>query len=327
MASDLASVLDGTRRWAIAEGDCLDVMRQLPPGSCHLALASPPYEAARTYSVGFDLKGQDWVDWMIPRVLEACRVTQGIVLINAAGQVRQHQYSPVVEWLVADLTRQYGIVCGPAPYCFFRFGIPGSGREHYHRRDWEPVYAFCRPEVLPLSWSDNTAMGHPPKYAPGGAMSHRLTSGQRVNKPRKVMTRKREGTRPGDNPYHAPTLANPGNVIREQYDAEEVRQLFEDSVCGRLEPGDVIRCMVGGGAMGSRLAHANEAAFPERLVEFLVRSYCPPGGVVLDPFSGSGTTAAVALRHGRRAIGIDLRASQAGLACKRLAGETPSLFS
>jgi 16S rRNA G966 N2-methylase RsmD len=37
-----------------------------------------------------------------------------------------------------------------------------------------------------------------------------------------------------------------------------------------------------------------------------VKTYCPKDGVVLDPFSGSGVTAIEALRHGRRAIAIDL---------------------
>jgi site-specific DNA-methyltransferase (adenine-specific) len=39
---------------------------------------------------------------------------------------------------------------------------------------------------------------------------------------------------------------------------------------------------------------------------------------VLDPFSGSGTTAEATIRHGRRAIGLDLRRSQCTLARRRL---------
>ena len=131
--------------------------------------------------MGFALQGQGWVDWMIPRVVEMCRATAGLVCINMAGQRIDHKYQPVVEWLVADLTRHHGVVCGPAPYVYYRFGIPGSGGSHYHRRDWEPCYVFCRPEVLPLAWSCNTAEGHPPKWAPGGEMSNRLASGARVN--------------------------------------------------------------------------------------------------------------------------------------------------
>lgn len=48
------------------------------------------------------------------------------------------------------------------------------------------------------------------------------------------------------------------------------------------------------------------AMFPERLVEPCILAGCPVGGVVLDPFLGSGTTGAVAKRLGRQYIGIDL---------------------
>jgi DNA modification methylase len=45
---------------------------------------------------------------------------------------------------------------------------------------------------------------------------------------------------------------------------------------------------------------------------------CPPGGTVLDPFAGSGTTLAVATGHGRHAIGIDLDPRNADLATERV---------
>jgi len=70
--------------------------------------------------------------------------------------------------------------------------------------------------------------------------------------------------------------------------------------------------------MGSKLAHENEAPFPESLVEFFIRSFCPPGGTVLDPHCGSGTSLAVAQRLGRDFIGIDVRESQVELSAKRV---------
>ena len=48
------------------------------------------------------------------------------------------------------------------------------------------------------------------------------------------------------------------------------------------------------------------AMFPERLIEPCVLAGSKIGGVVLDPFFGSGTTGAVAKRLGRNYIGIDL---------------------
>lgn len=83
-------------------------------------------------------------------------------------------------------------------------------------------------------------------------------------------------------------------------------------------PRDVIRATVGGGHMGSKLAHENEAPYPEKLIEPFILTCCPVGGVVLDPFAGSGTTLAVAERLGRKWIGIDARDSQVELSGRRI---------
>jgi DNA modification methylase len=48
------------------------------------------------------------------------------------------------------------------------------------------------------------------------------------------------------------------------------------------------------------------APFPDELVERCIALGCPPGGTVLDPFAGSGTTMRVALAEGRSAIGVEL---------------------
>ena len=53
---------------------------------------------------------------------------------------------------------------------------------------------------------------------------------------------------------------------------------------------------------------AHFAVWPEAIPEKLIRAATKPGDTVLDPFSGSGTTAKVAVRLGRRAIGVDIAA-------------------
>lgn len=50
----------------------------------------------------------------------------------------------------------------------------------------------------------------------------------------------------------------------------------------------------------------HSAAFPAKLAEPCILAGCPVGGVVLDPFGGSGTTAGVAMKHGRNAILCEL---------------------
>jgi hypothetical protein len=83
-------------------------------------------------------------------------------------------------------------------------------------------------------------------------------------------------------------------------------------------PGNLISIPVGGGLMGHPLAHENEAPFPEELAAWFIRSHCPPGGIVLDPFGGSGSTVAAALKEGRRGVSLDIRPSQCALARRRL---------
>lgn len=53
---------------------------------------------------------------------------------------------------------------------------------------------------------------------------------------------------------------------------------------------------------------AHFATFPPKLIEPCILSSSRPADLVLDPFSGSGTTGMVALEHGRRYVGVDMNA-------------------
>jgi len=63
---------------------------------------------------------------------------------------------------------------------------------------------------------------------------------------------------------------------------------------------------------------AHFATFPPDLIEPCILAGCPPGGTVLDPFFGAGTTGLVAQQHGRHAIGIELNAEYIDIAKRRL---------
>lgn len=73
---------------------------------------------------------------------------------------------------------------------------------------------------------------------------------------------------------------------------------------------------------------AHFAPFPRELVERCLACGCKPGGTVLDPFVGSGTTMLAALHRGLPAIGIDLKPEYCAYIVRRVAMEfsTPSLF-
>lgn len=63
---------------------------------------------------------------------------------------------------------------------------------------------------------------------------------------------------------------------------------------------------------------AHFATFPRDLIRPMIQAGCPAGGVVLDPFMGSGTTAIEAIYQGKRYIGIDLNSDYCAIAAKRI---------
>lgn len=75
-------------------------------------------------------------------------------------------------------------------------------------------------------------------------------------------------------------------------------------------------------------SEAHFATFPPELAERCILAGCPKGGLVLDPFGGAGTTALVAVRHGRNAALIELNPEYAAIARRRIETEwkvaTPS---
>lgn len=65
------------------------------------------------------------------------------------------------------------------------------------------------------------------------------------------------------------------------------------------------------------LKEAHFATFPEKLIEPCVLAGCRQGGIVLDPFFGSGTTGVVALKHGRDFVGCELNPEYVEIAKRR----------
>jgi len=65
----------------------------------------------------------------------------------------------------------------------------------------------------------------------------------------------------------------------------------------------------------------HSAAFPEALPTWFIRLFTKPGGLVVDPFVGSGTTAVAAARLGRNYLGIDISPEYCALARKTLKEE------
>lgn len=283
---------DRRRRVVVEHGDLWGVARlwdaskplPLPDQSVDLIVTSPPYDAARRYgTLDFKLEGEAWAVWARPIFMECLRVCRGPVCWVVQGTTTDYRWSAAPSILEADLHRAG--VCLRRPLVYARSGIPGSGGPDYRRCDDERIIVATRnPGRLP--WWDHTWKRQAPKYEPGGPCSSRNAKGDRVIRRRRSGSGKVEGYR-----FKPPAFVNQGSVLRGP---------------------------VGKGHMGSTIAHENEAPFPEWLADDLIRSFCPPGGIVLDPMAGSGTTAAAAMKAGRNAIVGDIRKDQVDLIVRRM---------
>jgi site-specific DNA-methyltransferase (adenine-specific) len=120
------------------------------------------------------------------------------------------------------------------------------------------------------------------------------------------------------------------SAVREPYDAKTVTEYLRDK---RYQNLAARRRHLAAGKFATNLwripslkGNSNEkcghpSQKPVKLVERIVLSSSDPGDLVLDLFSGSGTTAMAAERHGRRWLGIEKDATYVKLAEKRIAAE------
>jgi hypothetical protein len=92
---------------------------------------------------------------------------------------------------------------------------------------------------------------------------------------------------------------------------------YQDTLCGGGSAARFFYC-----AKASRKergeGNTHPTVKPLALMQYLVRLITPPGGLVLDPFTGSGTTGVAAIREGVRFVGIEQSAEYAALAERRI---------
>ncbi len=76
---------------------------------------------------------------------------------------------------------------------------------------------------------------------------------------------------------------------------------------------------VGTGKVDKSKDNLHPAQYPSELVQWIVKLLCPPNGVILDPFMGSGTTAVACKQLGFQYVGIDVSQEYCDYAKKRVA--------
>lgn len=314
--------------------DCRDAMSLfLPDNSVDSIVCDPPY--------GLSFMGKDW-DHGVPCVAtwqEALRVLKpGGHLLSFGGSRMYHRMAVAVEDAGFEIRDQI-------------MWIYGSGFPKSHNGDWggtalkpahEPIVMARKPLVgtVEANWS---AWGTGALNIDGG----RVEGGGAM----KWVT-PRGGIWATDTAATARLVPNeqgrwPANLIHDG--SEEVLALFPDS---KGQQGDVRGTEPSGvtngiyGEFAGRVAstargdtgsaarffycakaskkdrgegNAHPTVKPTDLMAYLCRLVTPPGGVVLDPFMGSGSTGKAAMREGFRFIGCEIDASYFAIAQARIA--------
>lgn len=268
-------------------GDAESVMRRWPSAFVDLCVTSPPYFQMRDYGhtgqIGLEDTPDAYVQRLLPVLREVRRVLkpEGSLYLNIGDTYRNKSLVGIPWRVVRQLSRR-GWYLRNAIVWHKPYGLPSAIKDRLTNR-----YEF----VFHLTRSRRYYFDLDPLRVPNTDKRTRKLTGP-VRRGAQGLTH-RPGAAVAGNFIPDPRGKNPGDVWVIGPDTRAKRH---------IAPGGAV----------------HYAPFPEPLVERPILAGSPPGGIVLDPFMGSGTTAVVARRHGRRFLGVELVAAYAKLAEARL---------
>lgn len=284
-AAQAAQALESLVRSGVTWGDSAQWLPLLPTASVDLWFTSPPYADARAYS---RIHPDRYVDWFLPF---------GTEMLRAAKPTG---------WLVLNIKN--------------RVARSGPLRGQRHPYVYQLVIAL---QQQGWRWLE-TYIWSKPNGVPG-------RFGPRTKDSFEYVYTFARGPRPffDLDAIRVPYRTTPDEIERRKLDrlgrrttgAGFGRDRTKTYLNGGADPGNVVA--IPQTYNQYRGAGGHTAAMPEGLAEFFIKACSPAGGVVLDPFAGSGTTAVVARRLGRRAGGLDIHADFVSAAGERLRLDEP----
>ena len=306
----------------ILNGDSVEMLKTLPSDSIHCCVTSPPYYGLRDYGVDGQIGREDTPEQYINRLTDVFREVwrvlrpDGTLWVNISDtycgtgskgnhsdpknpkgrtgqQVSINHHAPGckhkdligIPWLLAFSLRSDGWYLRNAVIWEKGNAMPESAKDRL-TRSYEFVFLLAKSKRYYYDW---LAIAEPTaessiKRLKGGRGQHKYADG--------IQGKLAQG-------INSPRAAG---AIR----TEEIPVFRNKRDVWRINT--------------VPYAGAHFAAFPPKLAETCILAGCPPGGIVLDPFFGSGTTGLVAVRHGRRYIGIDINVEYCRLADERIKG-------
>jgi site-specific DNA-methyltransferase (adenine-specific) len=314
-------------------GDCLETLRALPANSVNCAVTSPPYFGLRDYGMDGQIGLEETPDQFVARLVEVFREVRrvltddGTLWLNIGdsyaspggkqsaqrGLATAGANSPAamvrcLEERAQSYAARKSTIAGAVKHkdligipWMLAFALRADG--WYLRQD----IIWHKPNPMPESVRDRCTKAHeyvfllskgPRYFYDNEAMKEPLAKSNAQRTTKHYNTKGRYGAGNGGN----------GGL---------------DGLAARMRSGDVTtrnrRSVWTVTTKPYKGAHF--ATYPPDLIEPCIAAGCPPGGVVLDPFGGAGTTGLVAGRLGRKALLCELNPEYAALAHDRIAAD------
>src|SRR3974390_998869 len=281
--------------FTIIPGDCLVALQSLPDESVNCCVTSPPYWGLRDYGakgqIGLEPTPEDYVERLVQVFREVRRVlkTDGTLWMNlgdsynAAGREGHGTrigYKQGTNRASANGT-DHNRATAPELKPKDLVGIPWRVAFALQADGWwlRSDIIWSKPNPMPESVTDRPTKAH--EYLFLLARSERYYYDADAIAEVATCYRMRG---PALHPDSVSTNGNSGLCRRPKTDFRNRRSVW--TIATHPFP------------------EAHFATFPPSLIEPCILAGCPEGGTALDPFAGSGTTAAVALRLGRRFLGF-----------------------
>lgn len=255
--------------YMLYHGDCCEVLRTIPAGSVDAIITDPPYPCIKR-DYGYWTEAA-WMEMMRAVIPELRRVLKPRGSAMLALQPNSERIGQMRTWLwefLAWVGREWNVV--QDTYWWNTCAMPNvhTRREH----------SLLRPSMKHLVW-----LGAPDCYRDQDAILWSESDENRVQ---------RATARAGRRYY-------PSGHNR---DAQRISGAAEER--GGVTPYNVFP-VANSDSCTSAGARGHGAGTPIELSRRLIRYICPPGGLVLDPFAGTGSIGVAALREGRRYLGIE----------------------
>lgn len=317
------------RRPRFLLGDSLQTLALFPPECIDCCMTSPPYWGQRTYSgggIGMEETPLKYIEDLLAIIAELKRVLKpaGSFWLNL-GDSYQRKSLIGIPWRVAlAMTERQGWLLRNSVIWNKVKGGPDNAKDKL-RNVYEHVFHFVKSDRY---FYDADAIRRKPgqtKVIKGTVVSATGVSGVRYRRQIELSTvlnevEKQAAFRALDSlldEVRLGKLADFRMIIRGQQrathsDSEQVsgraRELAERGFYflkyhpNGAKPGDVWDIL----PEDTQKRKSHFAPYPEDLCRIPLLATCPEGGVVLDPFAGTGTTNLVAFWLGRKSLGIEI---------------------